>query len=90
MPRPRGWSTPRHRHPGWCMYPVSMLPVSMRPVFMRRFTAGGTGMAVVKGGMNNGVMNAGTSGRMTVGAFAAVGGGTTEAMVIAEGHALGP
>ena len=73
-----------------CMRPVPMRPVFMRPVFMRRFTAGGTGMAVVKGGMNNGVMNAGTSGKMTVGAVAAMGAGTTGAMVIAEGHALGP
>ena len=72
-----------------------MRPVPMRPVFMRRFTAGGTGMTVVKGGMNKEaknkeVMNAGTSGKMTVGAVAAMGGGTTGAMVIAEGHALGP
>jgi hypothetical protein len=62
----------------------------MRPVFMRRFTAGGTGMTVVKGVMNKEVMNAGTSGTMKVGVVAVAVGGTTGTMVIAEGHALGP
>lgn len=75
------------------MRPESMRPVPMRPVFMRRFTAGGTGMTVVKGGMNKEaknkeVMNAGTTGMMKVGVVAA--GGTTGTMVIAECHALGP
>ena len=68
------------------MCPVSMRPVRMRPMFlppmfMRLFKAGVTGMTVVKG-----AMNAGTSGTMTVVAV----GGTTGAMVIAEGYALGP
>ena len=72
-----------------------MYPVYMRPESMRRFTAGGTGMTGVKGGMNKEaknkeVMNAGTSGTMKVGVVAVVVGGTTGAMVIAEGHALGP
>ncbi len=77
------------------MRPESMRPVLMRPVFMRRFTAGGTGMTVVKGGMNKEaknkeVMNAGTTGMMKVGVVAVAVGGTTGTMVIAEGHALGP
>jgi hypothetical protein len=55
---------------------------------MRRFKAGVTGMTVVKGVMNKGAKNAGTTGTMTVGVVAL--GGTTGAMVIAEGHALGP
>jgi hypothetical protein len=62
--------------------------VRMPPVFMRRFKAGVTGMTVVKGVMNKGAKNAGTTGTMTVGVVAL--GGTTGAMVIAEGHALGP
>lgn len=79
---------PHHRRPGWCMCPVSTRPVRMPPVFMGLFKAGVTGMTVVKGGMNKGAMNAGTSGKMTVGVVAV--GGTTGAMVIAEGYALGP
>ena len=62
--------------------------VRMPPVFMRRFKAGVTGMTVVKGVMSKGGKNAGTSGTMTVGVVAV--GGTTGAMVIAEGYALGP
>ena len=64
--------------------------VRMPPVFMHLFKAGVTGMTVVKGDMNKGGKNAGTSGTMTVGAVAAAVGGTTGTMVIAEGHALGP
>ena len=70
------------------MCPVSMRLVRMPPVFMLRFKAGVTGMTVVKGAKNKEAMNAGTTGTMTVVAVAA--GGTTGAMVIAEGHALGP